>query len=55
MYADDILLIAGSVSVLQSMMDLCSEKISYLYMRFNVERLLQFVSEKCVNISSVFR
>jgi hypothetical protein len=36
MYADDLLLIAASVSSLQSMINICAEEIASLDMRFNV-------------------
>jgi len=38
MYADDLVLIASSISTMQAMINLCSEEISYLDMRFNVAK-----------------
>ena len=38
MYADDFLLLAASVSVLQAMMNVCADEIAYLDMRFNVSK-----------------
>ena len=38
MYADDLLLLSASVSTLQSMINICSDEVSYLDMRFNVSK-----------------
>lgn len=38
MYADDLLLLSASVSILQSMINICADEISYLDMRFNVSK-----------------
>ena len=38
MYADDLLLLSASVSTLQSMINICSNEVSYLDMRFNVSK-----------------
>jgi len=38
MYADDLILISASVTVLQQMINVCSEEVSYLDMCFNVSK-----------------
>jgi hypothetical protein len=38
MYADDLVLIASSVCTLQSMINICSEEITYLDMKFNAAK-----------------
>ena len=38
MYADDIILLAQSVSALQHLLDVCESELQYLYMSINVNK-----------------
>jgi len=38
MYADDLVLLSASVSVLQKMVDVCKHEMTYLDMKFNTSK-----------------
>ena len=40
MYADDLVLLSASVSVLQKMVDVCKHEMTYLDMKFNTSKAM---------------